>query len=525
MWSEQASAGTVTAQGAVTALTKASQMRNPASGDFDDCAVNQSISASVYAAKGMTWRSGPVSSFLPGVTQTGSAILPSAVNWFDTAFPAPRNGGAHSGLALLQSSVVTFSVPVTQVGLTASSNGDQFLTAWDSAGQMIGQVTWHPTADSSFVGLDSNGVRIAMFSFGNDDLWKGENFDQVGATTASDNWQWGGICTADAQCDDGNVCTTDTCNGSGDCVHTATAGNTCNDGDACTQTDTCQAGVCTGSDPVTCAADECHRAGTCNPATGTCSPATQKSDGETCSDGNACTESDTCQAGVCISGDPVVCAPAETCKLAGVCSPLTGTCSYDDEKNGTACTLTNLCDATPTCQAGTCTGTPVVCPPIDQCHAAGTCDPGTGTCSQPAAAEGAACNDGNACTQADTCSDGTCSPGKAVVCTPLDACHDVGVCNTTDGKCSNPPKPDGTACPGGMCAAGTCKVTSTADAGVNPVEDPSTDAGADTGTDTVGAEGGGGCGCTTAPGDSSRLGLAGLGLVGLLVMRRRRDAR
>ena len=59
--------------------------------------------------------------------------------------------------------------------------------------------------------------------------------------------------------------------------------------------DTCQAGTCTGANPVTCAAtDACHAAGTCNPATGTCSnPAA--ANGTACNDGNACTQTDTCQ--------------------------------------------------------------------------------------------------------------------------------------------------------------------------------------------------------------------------------------
>src|SRR5215469_1066679 len=42
-----------------------------------------------------------------------------------------------------------------------------------------------------------------------------------------------------------------------------TNGTACNDGNACTQTDTCQAGVCVGSNPVVCAAsDQCHVGGT-----------------------------------------------------------------------------------------------------------------------------------------------------------------------------------------------------------------------------------------------------------------------
>src|SRR5437667_8922613 len=37
------------------------------------------------------------------------------------------------------------------------------------------------------------------------------------------------------------------------CVHTpVTNGTTCNDNNACTQTDTCQGGVCTGGNAVTC---------------------------------------------------------------------------------------------------------------------------------------------------------------------------------------------------------------------------------------------------------------------------------
>jgi hypothetical protein len=87
-----------------------------------------------------------------------------------------------------------------------------------------------------------------------------------------------------------------------------TTGNACNDGDACTQADTCQAGACVGHSPVVCvAADQCHAAGTCNPTTGTCNNPS-KPDGSTCNDGDACTLTDTCQAGVCTGS-----APSPTC--------------------------------------------------------------------------------------------------------------------------------------------------------------------------------------------------------------------
>ena len=38
---------------------------------------------------------------------------------------------------------------------------------------------------------------------------------------------------------------------------------------------------------------------------------------------------------------------------------------------------------------------PVACAALDECHAAGTCNPADGTCSNPAKADDTACNDGD----------------------------------------------------------------------------------------------------------------------------------
>src|SRR5207249_7040041 len=82
----------------------------------------------------------------------------------------------------------------------------------------------------------------------------------------------------------------------------------------------------------------------------------------------------------------------------------------------------------------------------DQCHTGGTCDPATGTCPNPQpVANGTTCNDGNACTTADACQAGACA-GRPVVCTALDQCHAAGTCNLVTGTCSNPAVPNGTAC-------------------------------------------------------------------------------
>jgi hypothetical protein len=242
-------------------------------------------------------------------------------------------------------------------------------------------------------------------------------------------------------------------------------GTACNDGNACTQVDTCQNGACTGQDPVVCAAlDQCHAAGTCNPATGQCSNP-PVADGTACNDGNACTQTDTCQAGACTGGNPVVCAAVDPCHVAGACNTTTGQCSSPAAPNGTACNDGNACTQVDTCQNGACTGQdPVVCAALDQCHAAGACNAVTGQCSNPPVADGTACNDGNACTQTDTCQGGACAGGNPVVCAPLDACHVAGTCNTATGQCSNPAAPNGappgggTACNTGLlgvCAAGT----------------------------------------------------------------------
>src|SRR5262245_24030450 len=139
----------------------------------------------------------------------------------------------------------------------------------------------------------------------------------------------------------------------------ATNGTACSDGNACTQSDTCQAGICTGSNPVVCPSpDQCHAAGTCNPATGACLNPAQPN-GTSCSDGDACTQSDTCQTGVCTGSNPVVCSAPDQCHATGTCNPATGVCSNPAQPNGTSCTDGNACTQSDTCQTGTCVGTPV----------------------------------------------------------------------------------------------------------------------------------------------------------------------
>ena len=302
----------------------------------------------------------------------------------------------------------------------------------------------------------------------------GVTCDDSNACTKTDTCQAGKCsgaspvtCTASDQCHVAGTCDTST----GLCSNPASAdGTTCSDGDQCTQSDTCQAGACTAGTAVKCtASDQCHDVGGCDSATGKCSNPT-KTDGASCDDKNSCTQTDTCQSGKCSGASPVACAASDQCHDAGTCAPATGKCSNPNKTDGATCDDGNACTKTDTCTAGACGGaSPVTCTAADQCHVAGTCDTSTGTCSNPSKADGVACNDGNKCTQTDTCVAGTCSGASPVTCAASDQCHDVGICAPATGKCSNPNKTDGVACNDGNLCTQTDTCVKGACSGANPV--------------------------------------------------------
>src|SRR5206468_265578 len=136
------------------------------------------------------------------------------------------------------------------------------------------------------------------------------------------------------------------------------------------------------------ALDQCHVAGTCDTTTGVCSNP-NAANGTSWKDRHAGTQTDTCQAGTCTGSNPIVCTALDQCHVAGTCDTTTGVCSNPNAANGTHCNDSNACTRTDTCQAGTCTGSsPIVCSALDQCHVAGSCDTSTGDCSNPNAADG-----------------------------------------------------------------------------------------------------------------------------------------
>jgi cysteine-rich repeat protein len=100
---------------------------------------------------------------------------------------------------------------------------------------------------------------------------------------------------------------------------------------------------------------------------------------------------------------------SSTCRVESchVCSGEPSVCTVVGD--GTPCDDGNACTQTDTCVGGACVGSnPLVCTPLDQCHVAGTCSPSTG-CSNPNRPDGTPCDDGDGCTAPDECTGGVCA--------------------------------------------------------------------------------------------------------------------
>ena len=312
-----AHAGTLTPQGNVTALTDFNQMGVlTGTANFDEGPQNGNIPLNLNAAQGLTWLSGNFAGLLPGIVSTGNATNP--IYQVDPQyFPQPiKNGGVQVQQYIYFGGVAKFDTDITQVGLTAGRNGNQFLTAWDKAGKLIGQVNWVPANDASFIGLDTKGVPIGMVAYGNDDMWNGANYSVGGSTIMADTWVWSkGPCLNDAACDD-----KDMCNGA----------------------ETCTAGKCTAGTPLDCADDNECTDDSCDKLLG-CVNANNVAP---CDDANMCTLDTLCAEGACGGGSPLDCADDDVC-TEDICDPdngcgnaqIDGCCKTDDE-----CADDQVCD-------------------------------------------------------------------------------------------------------------------------------------------------------------------------------------
>ena len=261
-------------------------------------------------------------------------------------------------------------------------------------------------------------------------------------------------CVTGGSCDDGNACTVDSCDKLLGCTH-ANSTASCSDGDACTSGDVCAGGTCASGSEVKCTDDSACTNDVCDAVKGCTHPFNTAS----CDDGNACTSGDACSSGQCKGGSATVCSDNNVC-TDDSCNSDTG-CKFTN--NTASCEDGDACTSGELCSGGKCSGgTKKVCIAKDDCHDAGTCDSTTGICSSIPKNDGTACSDGLACTTGDACKGGACV-GSAVVCSAQDQCHDVGTCDPASGTCSNPNKTDGKSCDdqsnctlGDKCSSGVC---------------------------------------------------------------------
>jgi hypothetical protein len=185
-------ASIISSSGGVSALTDVSQLVGiVGTADFDGGLTAGAVALDTYTPQGLTFHIGALSSILSGVTTLGTASQPYFQAHSDAYFPATiAGGGTHVNQSAYVGGVATFSTTITQVGFTASSNGDQFLTAWDKSGKLLGQVNWVPQGASAFIGIDTLGVPIGMIAYGNDDLLNHAEYAVDGDTTMIDSLLW-----------------------------------------------------------------------------------------------------------------------------------------------------------------------------------------------------------------------------------------------------------------------------------------------------------------------------------------------
>ena len=190
-----------------------------------------------------------------------------------------------------------------------------------------------------------------------------------------------------------------TCGGSGSCI--AKLASDCSDASLCT------ADLC----------DATH-SGCWHPVTGAFA----------CDDGQKCTGPDTCITGTCVGGPALNCNDGNAC-TADSCDAEFG--CVNETLNGMACG-TSQCKAT--CENGTCGNfTPDLCFDTNQCTNV-ACSLSQGCIYT---STGKPCDDGDACTSGDLCSQFlnsiTCSGKPIAVAT---VCNDGNVC--TDDSCVSP---------------------------------------------------------------------------------------
>ncbi len=524
-----AAAGTITAEGNCVALTDSSQM-GLLSGQatFDEGPTFGSIPREQYAGLGLSFKTGALTAMLAGVTALGSANSPS-YDTPDTRFPQPIGGnGVQVGNTAMLAGAGLFSVVVSKFGLTASLHGDQYITAWDGAGVMLGQVHWAPSSDAAFVGIDCSPAVIKMINFGNDDLWNGEELSASGSFGRSDQWVWAdpntvcgnGVLNAGEECDDANTDFTDSCTIG---CHSARCGDgferagveDCDDANAVNVDDclnTCVDPSCGDGFVWWIGGERCDDANTDNTdaCSNTCASAF-------CGDGHVWAGMEDCDDGNTDDQDGC----SNTCKLPGCGDGVVDTdageeCDDGDDNPADACTND--------CTIAVC-GDGVLRPSLEECDDGNMDD--TDACPE---CKPAVCGDRFVQTGVEDCDDGNNIETDAclVDCTlnPDWGGTDGG---TSSGTSDGGGSASGGSTSGGGSASGGSTTGASTDPGMGTTSGPTTDpettggltsSGFTTGSGT-GDSGPDSCVCVAGRHRDGRIGW--LLLVGLGAMRRRRS--
>ena len=290
----------------------------------------------------------------------------------------------------------------------------------------------------------------------------------VGCVTSSDcagacQTCTNGVCTAIKNQDDSASCA-GTCDSTGACKKTkgqtckaaadCVGGIPCADGRCCDKPcdGSCEAcdvyghlGTCTAlasGDTPHSGHNACGGTGVCagscgGNTDGSCTYPTSTCGAANCS-GKTYQAAGTCNAGTCRTPDPQIC--SNVCSTTAGC---TGECAPGDKR----------CSGS---QPQTCDGSGHWGSTGNACSGCATCSSATGTCAP--APVGTGCDDGDACTQHDSCNNGTCA-GTPVTCAAT-TCHAAGTCSA--GSCiAGAPVAEGitdTTCPASTprCHSGGC---------------------------------------------------------------------
>jgi hypothetical protein len=223
----------------------------------------------------------------------------------------------------------------------------------------------------------------------------------------------GGLCVPGASlaCNDGNLCSDDSCDQQLGCLYEAND-LPCDDDNACTLDDKCKAGKCQSALSLGCDDDNLCTTDSCSPDQG----CVHMLNSAPCDDGNLCTTKDQCQLGECVGSQPPLCNDNNPCTDDG-CAPESG-CTFAPNQAG--CDDSNACTTGDTCTNGWCQGTTLVCNDDNLCTD-DSCDSQDGCQATP---NNAPCDDADACTSGDVCADSKCAGLGVVNCDDGEPCTD-----------------------------------------------------------------------------------------------------